>query len=117
MYFAFSANVFKDVELRFNLQSKNGRVQWRTKEDINIIIVKWKSIRQIITLELLSLCSQSTILRKIFWEKLRNQGKLDKPETHFLRIFWTPMPNIYYRRGEWVCGFGILLKFAFFLIF
>ena len=45
-----------------------------------------------------------TIICKMFWEKLRNQAKLDKNEKFwylFWRIFRGPVPKIYFCGGDW----------------
>ena len=49
----------------------------------------------------------SAILCKIFWEKLRNQIKLNKTEKLWYLvspIFWAPVPNICFCSGDWTLG-------------
>ena len=61
----------------------------------------------------------STILCKIFSERLRNQAKLNKTEKLWyliLRIFWQPVPKIYFCNGDWAFLGCVPIKFPNFPI-
>ena len=68
-----------------------------------LVVKKWKSYSQRPPDNVIRSLTLSTTHCKIFWEKLRNQEKLEKSEKLWyllLRTSWAPVQKIYQHRGE-----------------